>query len=160
MISNLFSFYAAKETGLISEKCGCASRSSRFSLPNTDYSNGRVIPSTGTRSGHETTQERGSVLYGKSMLGWIFPLSGSESRALLRVVPIPCQVFATQREWDKRADSCTGERITISAAVAASVPLCSHSESSLLLLIVNDFFKCEAGALAFPPCAFPPHSKM
>lgn len=94
------------------------------------------------------------------MLGWIFPSSDSESRAVPPVVRIPCQVFTTQREWETRADSCTGERITISAAIAASVRLCSHSESSLLLLIVNDFFKCEAGALAFPPCAFPPHSKM
>lgn len=58
------------------------------------------------------------------MLEWIFPLGDSESRNIMDIVKIPCQVVTPK--WDKRADSYTEKHITISAGSAASVQLCDH----------------------------------
>lgn len=84
------------------------------------------------------------------MLGWIYPLAVSESRNTTLSALLESHVKSSLlRGYETRELTATQEN-TLLFQLALLLPCCSAtilSHPLLLLLIVNDFFKCEAVSL-------------
>lgn len=86
----------------------------------------------------------------KSMLGWIFPLTDSESRNTTLSALLESHVKSLPLKGYETRELTATQENTLLFQLELLLPCCSAtilSHPLLLLLIVNDFFKCEAVSL-------------
>ena len=92
------------------------------------------------------------IPYEKCMFGWIFPLTDSESRNRTRSVLLESHVKSLPLKGYEIRELTATQENTLLFQLVLLLPCCSAtiwSHPLLLLLIVNDFFKCEAVSLTF-----------
>lgn len=87
------------------------------------------------------------ITHVKSVLGWIFPLTASESRNRTSPALLESHVKSLPLKGYEIIELTATQANTLLFQLSLLLPCCSATILShllFLLLIVNDFFKCEA----------------